>query len=676
MEPLILQNRNASLHHNLSQWIIENGGNIHKSLTLCTPDEIDEHSSISTSTKEKSRGNRNYSQRGIFARHPISKGEELIRLPQTLALDGKDLPEQYSNDGQKKNASPWLRCLASLLQAWHIWQSDGSIIRNGRSDVKKKYSKYTPYLESLPQTYDSLLNWSSWELRTFLAGTALGTFALSDIETKHAIQQYDADKEDDVLENVLLKWYESTVKPYLEYLMNHGFFMSADNKSDNGNDDGGADVSSSPKTKRQRVENDHDTSIKDLYNFFRQGCMCISTRAFHMQSAPSLDTSNYQGPYLLSYIDLLNHAPRLSSKHMTTLRRDPKDGSFVMVAERDIDKGDEICHSYDCGGQMDDIVEASIEKDGSSEMKQSESSSLNSAQLLQTFGFVDLKSAVERLSCWIGKDKLRSSLLTDSQPSNSNSNLTPAMLTKQDISQNCKAVSLSSYSTSVRQTMEDTGLVDEGWEYWDLPLLDNGTNKIDELVQSGSCGSSRQKALDTLPNEVIVPIEKPLSNEVITICALTFLPDEAIDELLGDSSGNIGNQQQTSILLTEEVLDDYFLGKLVLHSIIQVVDEKLKKYRVCFNDGETMGSRRNTKGALDAFLHFVQAFSWGESEVKDFNLLSKLVASNSTASKDDSSPRDIIHKFMCGMTVSLEERACLMQLKRDALEKLLQLDDS
>lgn len=665
MEQRALQHRNASLHHNLTQSIIKSGGSINKSLTLCTPDEVNEHSSVAP----KIGGSSNYSHRGIFANHPIAKGEELIRLPETLALDGKDLPEQYSNGGQQKNASPWLRCLASLLQAWHTSQSDGSTARNCGDDPKvttitNNYSKYLPYLKSLPPKYDSLLNWSSWELRTFLAGTALGIFALSGVEAKDDMQQYDADKEDDALENVMLKRYESTVKPYLLYLSQHGFFVLAD-KLDNNDTD--TDDSCSPKLKRQRVDNNQDTSVKHLYKFFRQGCMCISTRAFHMTSQSS-DRSNYQGPYLLPYIDLLNHAPRSSSKHVTTLQRDPKDGSFVMIAERDICTGEEICHSYDCGGQVDDIVDAADRGEDTKQIESVESSSLSSAQLLQTFGFVDLKSATERLSCWIGKGKLRSSLLTDSQSSNPN-NITPAMLSKQYICQICKAVSLSTYPTSVQEAMEDTGLVDEGWEYWELPLLNNWADKVDTSVQSSGC-SSRQKALQTLPNEVVISVAKPLCDELITICALNFLPDEAIDELLIDSSDN---QQQTSILLTEEVLDDYFLGKLVLHSIIQVIDEKLKKYLVCLNGNE---SRRNARETVDAFLQFAQTSSWGKSDVEDFNVLSRLVESDSDACQDDSSQLDLMHKFMCGMTISLEERASLMQLKRVTLEKLLQLDDS
>ena len=51
----------------------------------------------------------------------------------------------------------------------------------------------------------------------------------------------------------------------------------------------------------------------------------------------------------IPYVDLLNHSPRGSAERATTLRRDAN-GSFFMVAERDIAAGEEISHSYGPSG--------------------------------------------------------------------------------------------------------------------------------------------------------------------------------------------------------------------------------------------------------------------------------------------------------------------------------------
>ena len=131
----------------LRQWILQNGGNIHKGLALCTPQSLDD------------------SKRGIFSLSKIKKGDVLIRLPDKCALNGKDLPARYED----KNASPWLRCLASLLQEWHLRSYHSSESMNS-------------YVDSLPNTYESLLNWEMWELRSFLAGTALSSFVLPELE--------------------------------------------------------------------------------------------------------------------------------------------------------------------------------------------------------------------------------------------------------------------------------------------------------------------------------------------------------------------------------------------------------------------------------------------------------------------------------------------------------------
>ena len=80
------------LHSNLSRWIEQNGGNIHKNLAL--------HSPSQSTTAD-------YTHRGIFAlKGPVLKGEELIRLPAALALDGNALPLSYLSEKKLNERCP------------------------------------------------------------------------------------------------------------------------------------------------------------------------------------------------------------------------------------------------------------------------------------------------------------------------------------------------------------------------------------------------------------------------------------------------------------------------------------------------------------------------------------------------------------------------------------------
>jgi hypothetical protein len=152
-------------------------------------------------------------------------------------------------------------------------------------------------------------------------------------------------------ERAMRERFQWNVFPYLSFLRDIGLFQE---------DEDGDDIPySGQNTKRRRSEATTIQAAKqslidadNLYPLFLDGCMCISTRDFHMQSSsPSANTGDcsgsktYHGPYLLPYIDLLNHSPRGSPERVTTLCRD-NDGSFVMVAERDIVEGEEIRHSY------------------------------------------------------------------------------------------------------------------------------------------------------------------------------------------------------------------------------------------------------------------------------------------------------------------------------------------
>ena len=61
-------------------------------------------------------------------------------------------------------------------------------------------------------------------------------------------------------------------------------------------------------------------------------------------------------------------------------------------------------------------------------------------------------------------------------------------------------------------------------------------------------------------------------------------------------------------------------------------------------------------------------FCWGEKEVTDARVLSEIM------SLDDERYTDLLQKFKYGMVISLEERACLLELKKKTLDLLVQLD--
>lgn len=366
----------------------------------------------------------------------------------------------------------------------------------------------------------------------------------------------------------------------------------------------------------------------------------------------------YKGPYLLPYIDLLNHSPRGSPKHVTTLRRDA-DGSFLMVAERDIATGEEICHSYDSGAAVDDYGHGTEESPAPhTQVMKEESSSLNSAQLLQTFGFVDTDGAGGRLlEHYRKKEKL-----TDRERASNLGNTTPAMLTKKEISCACKKLATSSYPNTLRGFMDHSGMLDEGWEHWQMPILDES--------------SPRWESLALFSDEFIVPFGEPLSDELITICCLHFLPDDAIKEIL-DESGESGKNQRQSLLLGNEVLEDYFLGNLVLHSIISCLKEKLNTYKVY--SGSVL-ARYKHHDRIHQFLEILgslyhsesrngDAFCWGESETEDARVLMEIMPSCRGRFSN------LIEKFRYGMVISLEERTCLSELKKNMLKVLAQLND-
>ena len=193
-------------------------------------------------------------------------------------------------------------------------------------------------------------------------------------------------------------------------------------------------------------------------------------------------------------------------------------------------------------------------------------------------------------------------------------------------------------------------MLEEGWEYWELPSS-----------SSSSGDGARCAALNSLPDELLIASDASIAVDLITICCMNFLPDETLDELL---------QDEHSILLNAEVLEDFFLGKLVLQAIINCVTTKLKSYKVKVK----CSGQNQDKSALLQVLNKVfesddsDDLCWGEDVGSDARALSKLMSSTLRNHPG-------IDKFMYGLAVSLEERACLIELRKKACDMSAQISD-
>lgn len=239
-----------SLDHVWSQlttWVREHGGMVHDALAL---------------TNDSTTG------RGLVATRAILQHEVLIQLPIQLAVGGQDFPAEEWNPDNNTTASPWLRCLAAYYERAAAPQA----------------TEFLPYVQSLPEHYETVWTWTAAEVDTYLDGTT-------------AVNQQTW-----ACDTVLLnERYQQQVRPYLLHTQ-------------------------VPIPEENELE------------FFLKACQCISTRGFHhFQNTEA----QYSGPFLLPVIDLLNHS---NTHKCTTLTR--THDSFIMVAERDVLPDEEILHSY------------------------------------------------------------------------------------------------------------------------------------------------------------------------------------------------------------------------------------------------------------------------------------------------------------------------------------------
>jgi hypothetical protein len=342
------------------------------------------------------------------------------------------------------------------------------------------YERNAPanYLDSLPSSYDTLIaeSWTDKHVESFLAGTTLGSMVLKDRSS-----------------GSLKTRFTNAVLPYLQ---SNGIMK--------------------------------DTDTEHIYTSFCLASQCISTRGFHLKEDGL--TFKEKGPYLLPFIDLLNHSTEPSNR-CTTLHK--SENFFVMVTERNIKTNEEILHSY---------------------------GSNSSASLLQTFGFVDHFLIQRAASGALMKDQ-----------SSDYDDVTPAVLSKADVIAACASVGQSDLPKMLMSQIESIPELEE-YDVWDIP--------------SNSILTSRNNAeiAQQFPDELLVDYKLSLSDDLITLCCCQFLPDEAYDEIC-----SIGDYEGRNIcMISADILQDYFLGSLVLKSLRLCIETKLSTYSTISSSTERL----------------------------------------------------------------------------------------
>ena len=538
---------------NLVEWVQACGGQVHSALEL------------------QGEG----PSRGVYTTGEIQVGELLIQIPSRCVVSGETVDANgivgkqsllssatiYSKPPSPSPtptptptlASPWLKCVAAYYQA----------------GIQPSDQFFDPYVQSLPNQYETLLQWTDSQIHEYLGGTTLGWMVQSD-------------RQDQTLQNR----YRTAVKPYLQSLQ------------------------LIPSTREE----------DDEWHHFVQACNCISTRGFHLMDATTGSSSSttttingnststeklhpsYPGPFLLPVIDLLNHDPPNSC---TTLQRSSQDGSFVMMAERTIGAKQEVVHSY--------------------------GNSLTSAQLLQTFGFVPRRNIERALSLphWLVRSK------TTELPSLLD--VTPLILSKTDhLIPACQAVASSTYPSQLQATIHSQQLEDEVWDVSQLPYRN--------LPQ-----------LDSWNDHITISLVQPLTEELITLICLCFLPDEMIMEVSKDGT-----------LLDGTILEDYYLGHLVCQSLLVAIENRKKGTAIrpigrMTNHDIDGGSGTGTKKQK-----LLLVSSDLDRECEKLQLLCGSASLQTSSSSSSSSVESERAKY--GLTIRIEELMGLEMLQRKVLE--------
>jgi SET domain len=704
----------------LKEWVVaEHGGYVHPGLSLanCSKKKDDDDG-------DGGDGDDAGDHRGIVATQHIAKGSLLVRLPAHLALGykrpkrrqqqkqqqrlrskdssdvagtGIDNDSNNNNNNNNNNAgpssragataaaaagapapgpppalgcgSPWLECLTELYRAQQHCQQqhcqqlqqnqqqqvqqhrDGSGVAaataskatGATAHATTATAQWAPFLDSLPATYDTLLHWSDEHLQ-FLRGTSLS-------------HDHHGDRRQQL--QVLRQRYVSNVRPHL---VERNLLSPQANQDDNSN---------SNRDEMDDIDNEAE------FDRFLNACQAISTRCFHldggdedegggggvgvaavMSGGDGTSTSvGGVGPCFLPVVDLLNHCSDEASKATTLTavkHRDVEvdsqgkvgadDGTdegiayFEMRAERDVNAGEEITHSY--FGQHNTMM--------------------TSEQCLRTFGFVE-RSATQRAA------NADSNHENGASSSNAATGMTPAVVSRDAVLQCCqRVVERERHGREVAQSVAAHSSPEgeqDAAETWDLPSPDEF--------------AARDVLSSSLPEHLVVNASHPLSDELVTLLCLPFLPHDAYQELVlkeeeGPPASASVPQGAVISTLDDSVLDDPYLGQLVGRSILELVKDKADLY------GEIRVGSLGVPGCDDRALlrELLRVEAFGQCSIDDNVEDDGVGWSSPTASQLRAMDATSRQRLAYALTVRLEEQACLDALRRRAIRVLLRATGS
>lgn len=224
------------------------------------------------------------------------------------------------------------------------------------------------------------------------------------------------------------------------------------------------------------------------------------------------------------------------------------------------------------------------------EIKHSYGTELTARESLQTFGFVAMEDSVAIL-----EGTLQTSC-------------TPAVVAIRAVLESCWNVIESHVPEQLGKSMQEMELEDEAWE---MP------------------SDYRDRNTDFLPDSIVITTEDPLSDALVTAACLSYLPHCAY-------------QEAKRSFLDASLLCDYFLGKLVSTSLLQLISDRMAAYKNIVHEGKEY--------------------------TDDYELLKEVLGSNDPLSLQQ-------RRLVYGVTVRLQEKHSWKSLRRKVCEILTQLDE-
>lgn len=307
-------------------------------------------------------------------------------------------------------------------------------------------------------------------------------------------------------------------------------------------------------------------------------------------SSSSLITK-YDGPFLIPIMDLINHTSDRQLKCTTLQRIDDDDGNivihnvdannvkrtnnnnenndgcFIMISERLTQPNEEILHSYGYH--------------------------LNSFQFLQTFGFIpetyinravyqllvssSSSSSIDKATTTSNHHHTTTTTTTDDNHNDINDYpITPIIINKYEIFKTCWDIINSDIPNQIMESIQKQQTIDDCEENDDNDEINDDDDVIETWMLS--VDRSRLDMMDYISDDIVISLSHNdddhdvnhhnlITDEMITLFCIPFLPEEALLELVEDQS-----------IVDKSILDDIYLGKLVYHSMERFIHNQLLKY--------------------------------------------------------------------------------------------------